>query len=974
MENELVAKYSFLPWFRQGLATQITQKDQLGAPAEGVPVKARASFPLNLQVEGDGAAQPAIHKEVFFYGPGDITGIESRAIIKTEPKKGVTNFEYNFFPFIEFYHEDFPWRYTPLAPDGDRLRPWLALIVLKANEFERQAASGVLPSFSLIDGPVSDLFPPAAQSWAWAHVHVNGNLYTLPEDTLDDAISRLEKLIDNTPNLASSRILCPRKLEPNTRYVAFLIPAFERGRLAGLSAPNTAIEDTDIQLASWGHQQDHFSDYSPFQNKWPVYYEWNFQTSGIGEDFETMARKIQPRELDARVGKQWVDIHSPGYKLLFEGGDEQNEGALLMEGALRLPESAEPDLLQMTDEEHPKIAAFVEDLAALVNLEEDLKETELLPDDHKFATNPYFEEDNESIYDDPIITPPLYGRWHTLQNRTNPSEKQQWINQLNLDPRNRIVAGLGAEVIRKNQDSYMDRAWEQFGDLFAVNQYLRRSQFIMKVNDSGFQKHLQPLPPDRLTAVAAGMHQVLKMGGGTRSLKGLINDRDIPNAVMTMSFNKITRPNGAIMRRASVAITQTSENSIFDTYDPHPDDDIHEPPVAIDVKPHPLYILVRSAIGYLERSDGMSWKKPLLNYNGIANTDNFKEALLAFEDYFNQPYWVLKKKKARLNLNTAFKASIIAQINPANSYARRVNSALSVGDKNGQPGENRLVEEILKAPFFTDPMYEEIVNMGADQFVPNLDLVAPNTIALMEINRTYVESFLVGLNYEMARELLWRAFPTDQRGTYFRRFWDFRDNFTAPEQQDITPIHTWLPTSLGLHQDDGHVSNPLVLVLKTDLINRYPDAIIYMEQARRAGGGHENNTKPRKLSGTEQLFPLFQAKVEPDIFFLGFNLTIDDAISDPGWFLVIEERPGEIHFGLDSPEQIESSDNGLTWDDLNWANLSNVVHHIDLDRDIPENPVDDNGISWGANAANMSWILYQKPVRIAIHASAILPH
>ena len=31
---------------------------------------------------------------------------------------------------------------------------------------------------------------------------------------------------------------------------------------------------------------------------------------------------------------------------------------------------------------------------------------------------------------------------------------------------------------------------------------------------------------------------------------------------------------------------------------------------------------------------------------------------------------------------------------------------------------------------------------------------------------------MVGLNHEFARELLWREYPTDQRGSYFRQFWD----------------------------------------------------------------------------------------------------------------------------------------------------------------------------------------------------------
>ena len=34
----------------------------------------------------------------------------------------------------------------------------------------------------------------------------------------------------------------------------------------------------------------------------------------------------------------------------------------------------------------------------------------------------------------------------------------------------------------------------------------------------------------------------------------------------------------------------------------------------------------------------------------------------------------------------------------------------------------------------------------------------------------FVEAFMVGLNHEMNHELVWRTYPTDQRGTPFRRF------------------------------------------------------------------------------------------------------------------------------------------------------------------------------------------------------------
>ena len=63
---------------------------------------------------------------------------------------------------------------------------------------------------------------------------------------------------------------------------------------------------------------------------------------------------------------------------------------------------------------------------------------------------------------------------------------------------------------------------------------------------------------------------------------------------------------------------------------------------------------------------------------------------------------------------------------------------------------------------------------------------------------------MVGLNHEFARELLWREYPTDQRGSYFRQFWDVRGVFDVEgldaealkeKLHDIPELHRWPPTS-----------------------------------------------------------------------------------------------------------------------------------------------------------------------------------
>ena len=58
---------------------------------------------------------------------------------------------------------------------------------------------------------------------------------------------------------------------------------------------------------------------------------------------------------------------------------------------------------------------------------------------------------------------------------------------------------------------------------------------------------------------------------------------------------------------------------------------------------------------------------------------------------------------------------------------------------------------------------------------------------------------MVGLNHEFARKLLWREYPTDQRGSYFRQFWDVRsvintaglsEDALKEKLYDIPELHT----------------------------------------------------------------------------------------------------------------------------------------------------------------------------------------
>src|SRR5690606_23461012 len=75
------------------------------------------------------------------------------------------------------------------------------------------------------------------------------------------------------------------------------------------------------------------------------------------------------------------------------------------------------------------------------------------------------------------VAPPLYGQWHADVHRVPaPNAGPRWMREVNANPRWRVAAGLGAEVVRANQEEYVDAAWQQVGDVLAANRLLAQAR------------------------------------------------------------------------------------------------------------------------------------------------------------------------------------------------------------------------------------------------------------------------------------------------------------------------------------------------------------------------------------------------------------------------------------------------------------------------------------------------------------------
>lgn len=543
--------YTFLPWARQGLGNRIAATGPL-----------RASVPLQLelavhQLDGADIKENLPTRNIQLYGPSDVIGLDTRAVIRTEPLDWITNFEPNYLAAIEFYDEDLPWRYTPTAPDtaGARLSPWIMLVALKENEeFDEgtDISERPLPYITVKNNALQTAFPNPSDLWAWAHVHVNRGLTANDSEIIANdrnvVAERLGAIVKENADLAYSRIVCPRRLEPNTTYHAFLLPVFESGRLAGLGLdPSQAPNATASAWTSNGAEKDNF----------PVYYRWQFRTGVIG-DFEYLVRLLQPKPVDKRVGVRDMDVQRPGANV--PGiSDPQPHGVLQLGGALRVPrqrlnaeERAEVERQENWAQPYPH--AFQRELAALINLA-DAYTTQTAPQANA-ATGVSGVAGNR----DPVLAPPLYGRWHAQtprllvdRNGDPLPNASNWVHELNLDPRFRVPAGFGTRVVQAKQEELMAAAWEQIGDVLEANQRIRRYKFSQQVASVWHKTQLQTLAernPGRAMTLTAPVHTrvMARTGEAAVTMKARVAASPVTSALVAPTMRRLIRPQGRLMR------------------------------------------------------------------------------------------------------------------------------------------------------------------------------------------------------------------------------------------------------------------------------------------------------------------------------------------------------------------------------------------------------------------------------------------
>ncbi|MFT3877526.1 MAG: hypothetical protein QM708_14065 [Propioniciclava sp.] len=988
--------FTFLPYFRSGAAAGI----QGVATPPSAPARTTISIAFTL-TDGRGGTED-VAQQIALRGPGDVLGIDPAQIIRRHPAPGTASASTGDLVHLEFDQPDLPWMFTPVAPVGGRLHPWLRLVVVPTSAITEEVppAGPDLPSAVVV--PAREL-PAAQDGWAWAHAQVSGTKLT--EGTL------ARHLGTGAPQLNLSRLVCPRRLTANKQWTALVVPAFEAGRLAGLG--QAPIDTLDW---AWGATDT---------VTLPVYDRWEFAT-GDPLGFEDLARRIVGTPATPDLGRRWVDTSTPGSDLTVTG----TPGPRAVRGALVAPM---PDADASGRWEEASVARLRDRLAPSGG--------------------------------DPVVGPPIYGGAH-LQRDLVPAAGQEpaWLAELNLDPAHRIAAALGAAVVRMDQEPLMAGAWSQLQNVLAANAVLRAAQFARFTSSALHSRTIAQMSAADTLQVTQRAHAHLDVDG--RTAHGAVAASALPVAAGSAAMRRLTRPLGRSMRfvplpdRAASAVAVIADGDagtdwVVSVPGPMTTDDsgllaqaeagggltgvldlaagddaadalveiIQALPTPDDIRaftdgpelnarldevltlialgwrlaqaqdpwPVPAVVLARFPETGLDPFDPGTTHPQSVIIDGVF-TPVLEAAASRWDGRFEEfrwpteigpdrhalaPLWrepdprvgetfdelrchdlaePVEPLRPRLDIAAL---DLAARLHPSLTVPRRTATRLpNLAGLLGRPLDD--LDAVMAAPEFRTPLYEALDRYDREWLMPGIAAIpAPDMVTVLETNGRFVSSFLVGANHEFARELVWREYPTDGRATSLRRFW-------TPEP-DIEPLHALRHGSLaGLA--DPRFDGKLVFVVRGELVRRFPHLLANVARSTNPDYPVEYASQPVRT--------LFRLTLSPDILLVGVDLTdaqvtASDNLSpmppqDAHW-LTLAEHVGAPRFGLDE-EPEKPIGNPVQRDALSWKHWPPTNDHLPatIPKDLqvqPPRPV---------TSALFAWALFQKPARVGYRVASLL--
>ncbi|HMI82546.1 MAG TPA: hypothetical protein VK550_00565 [Polyangiaceae bacterium] len=940
---------TFLPYLRRGLARALTNPDPLSGP-----LPRDVTITASIDIEGS-----LITQTVVLRGPGDATGLSDAQVLRMEPAPDALDVEENYFPLLELRAPDLPWLLTPACPaGGQKLRPWLVLIAVREQSGVtlRPGAGARLPVLTIAE-PSAEL-PDLADSWAWVHVQS-----LIATSAIADAVA-------SGSSEVFARLICPRRLLPRTGYRVCLVPAFEDGRLRGLGQPiptESAIEP------AWTKA----SLRAPIEL--PVYVSWRF-TTGEGGDFEALCRRLEPAGDGAELGMHALDITAPGIVPA-----SVTTAIVDMQGALRTLEATpRPWNKQLREPFQSAIRVLLN--AGMQRATYDRSVT------------------------DPVVAPPSYGAWPAGAKRV--PQADGWLRELNLDPVTRAAAGLGAAVVRANQEALVAGAWEQAGDLPATLDLLNRGRLAVEITRSLAARTASIEAADVLR-LTSRLHPLLS--GGSSSIATRLAESDVPNGLVSHAALRLTRRGTPLARdfakrtgrsaarlgaeHLALTLAATGPNasalapalrfavhglpsgaqthdptleeqvvvpqlpgqrrgarhglpSAARTKDPTRDEQVTMPLMAVQLRDAPR------ALSERYRVDAAALTKllaPALSAAGVTQRKRSQRSLVAAATDVSELATSVRTRLDTASIAASVRAGLVARIP---ELAERL-------------AVEALPKPLALAPIFSDPLSPDLIALASEWFMPGVSSLRKNRVRLVEVNATFVAAFLVGANCELARELVWRDYPVNVRATFFRRFWQYVD----PERTDIADIASaWKPGQSLAENVAAQAAELTAIVVRGDLVRRYPTAHWFMQKAIR---GEDGALVPEPGTVIEVAF---LAMLDPQTAVFGFDVAPGAARGEHaghGYYVGVEEQPASPRFGLDRARPAHFDQKPGSWDAASWGHL--VASQAELDAlthartdAVRLAGVELGGTTWGQSSAHQARATWQRPFRMLVHAQRLI--
>lgn len=939
------AQNYYLPSVRRGLFTKAAV-DPSNLKRSTVAVSMTANASTGIEVEAK--------VKVAVVGPGDVLGFREDMILRTDPQPNIGNFNPSHIPFIEFAEPDFLWRFSTTKDNNAGVKkywqPWLSLLVLKnkegeeEGEFEPQKRKNpeLPPSIKISD---KALLPDLAASWRWAHVHLN--------DQAGRDGQYIQKKIIEKPRSAVCRLMCPRRLDVNTKYTAFVIPTFRLGAEAGLGL-DINQSDTHLEQLTWDAPDQGLGKVIPY------YYHWEFRT-GLRGDFEYLIKQLEFKKLPG-IGTTTVDCGNPGYGL-----KKDENRSIEFEGALC---SLDKEYQKWGFDAEPNHSSkeFQGKVAQIIN---------------SSVENPG--QPNEIRR----VVPPSYGRWYVEeQQRANEryelrSGQKNWINELNLDFRHRYAAGLGVEFIKNNQEKLMKAAWEQLREVKKANKALNVKKFGRALS-SCMHKRLAHVDMDRLFQLTMPLHSkvasnpIENTNARTRStvspkvtIAAEIRNSEIVTLAAQPKFRKYT------VRKFDRLSSKGSEPRLQNyraRFKPVLEQDIRNKTIDVETrellstKVNRLGRLIVNKIAPKEtiekpmcrriarlRSDEKRQGNPItVQLSAPVKAKDELRPILWHPEFHSPMYRYLRDKSQDLIMpglenippntitilksNQRFIESFLIGLN--HEFAAELRWREYPTDMKGNYFRKfwdttiYSLDEKEKKKFKEHPMRAKLVQKLKKQY-PDHSNTIDNIEGIFDLSSADLnpDKIAIAKAYEEAVEK-WLL--------------------TREDDKDITKIDTWANDShLGSHAKEGSGTDQIVLLIRGDILNAFPNVEVYL--AKKLDKETPNYQARR--------FPIFEGNLPPDVILLGFDISSEEGDK---YFLVFEEPVSELHYGLDESGAASAQDKTS---DTSWQHFQHTDTQDDpisegqyLNNRVPINITDK---TWNS-PTKAAEVFTQKSIRVAV--------